>query len=270
MASRDLPGRLRDLSLQDLPGIGRNIAARLLARKITTIEQLWNCAPKQVRAFWGSVEGERFWYALHGVEIAREETKRRMVTHSHVLAPEDRPLARAENVGRRLLLKAASRMRQMQFKATRLDLGVQMEFGPGLEGGARFAPAGDSFVLLKIFVDLWTAVVPPETPRVKKVGLALHGLISDEAPEQLSLFPGDEELGIRSEEDRHKRERLSRVLDEVTQRYGSNALTLGLTGRDGRSFTGTKIAFTRIPETTDFEQWQKAAPSPPPPPEFEE
>jgi DNA polymerase-4 len=49
------------------------------------------------------------------------------------------------------------------------------------------------------------------------------------------------------------RERLSRVLDEVTQRYGRDALTVGLTGNDGRSFTGTKIAFNRIPDATDFE-----------------
>jgi DNA polymerase-4 len=49
-------------------------------------------------------------------------------------------------------------------------------------------------------------------------------------------------------------------MDSITQRYGRNALTLGLTERDGRSFTGTKIAFTRIPEASDFEQWNDEGP----------
>lgn len=250
----DLPQRLAGLQLRDLPGIGRNMEARLLAKNIFTIEQLWNCAPKQARALWGSVEGERFWYALHGEELEREETTRSMVTHSHVLAPEDRPLAHAENVGRRLLLKAASRMRQMNLKATRLDLGVRIEHGARLEGGIRFPPVCDSFALLSVFAALWGDVLHSHPPRLKKVSLALHGLIPDDAPEQLSLFP-EEGVGARSPQEQETHERLSRVMDSITQRYGRNALTLGLTEHDGRSFTGTKIAFTRIPEASDFEQW---------------
>jgi DNA polymerase-4 len=252
----DLPGRLSELNLRDLPGIGRNMEARLLAKKITTIEQLWHCAPKQARALWGSVEGERFWYALHGEELARAETTRNMVTHSHVLGPVDRPLARAEHVGRRLLLKAASRMRQMHLKATHLDLSVRIENGPRLEDRTRFSPVSDSFALLKIFVALWAKIVQTKPPRLKKVSLALHGLVAEDAPEQLPLFAANNETDARSDQRRKHCGRLSRVLDEITQRYGRNALTLGLTEHDGRSFTGTKIAFTRIPEPQDFEQWQ--------------
>ncbi len=250
-----MPGRLQELKLRDLPGIGRNMEARLLAKGLTTIEQLWHCAPKQARALWGSIEGERFWYALHGEELAREESQRSMITHSHVLGPEDRPLLRAESVGRRLLLKAASRLRQMGYKATRLDLSARIENGPRVEGSAQFSPVCDSFALIKIFIQLWQQVLASQPRRVKKVSLALHGLVATSAPEQLALLPTP---GARSEQEQQACEKLSRVMDQLTQRYGRNAVTLGLTENDGRSFTGTKIAFTRIPEREDFEQWHDA------------
>ncbi len=254
---RMLPERFAGMTLRDLPGIGPNMEKRLFEKRIFTIEQLYNCAPKQAQALWGSIEGERFWYALHGVELTREESERSMVTHSHVLGPEDRPLMRAENVGRRLLLKAASRMRQLGYKATHLDIGVRIEDGPRLEGGTRFEPVSDSFALLKVFIALWRQVVQSRPPRLKKVSLALHGLLPIDAPEQLSLLPSEHGLHARSEEERATCEKLSKVLDDVTKRYGRHALTLGLTEQDGRSFTGTKIAFNRIPERDDFEQWEQ-------------
>ncbi|TLD72269.1 impB/mucB/samB family protein [Phragmitibacter flavus] len=252
-----MPDRLNGLKLRDLPGIGRNMETRLYAKGITTIWQLWHCAPKQAGGLWGSVEGERFWHALHGREVERAETVRRMITHSHVLGPVDRPLARAENVGRRLLLKAASRMRKLNMKATHLDISVRVERGERLEGSVRFSPVCDSFALLKIFGELWAKVVRDRPAHLKKVSLALHGLVPVEAAEQLSLFPAENGVDARSPQQRELRERLSQVLDNVTQRFGRDALTLGLTESDGSSFTGTKIAFNRIPETSDFEQWQE-------------
>jgi len=254
---RDMPGKLSHLKMHDLPGIGKNMSQRLIAKGIFSIEQLYHAAPKQLRALWGSIEGERFWYALHGQELAREESERGMVTHSHVLGPEDRPLARrAENVGRRLLLKAASRMRALGYNATHLDLSVRVEFGDRLHGSIRFPPVNDSFALLKAFAQLWQQVLQDRLARVKKVSLALYGLTAVDAPEQLSLFPSTSPVGERSQQQRATCEKLSRVLDVVTKRYGRHSLTLGLTEQDGQSFTGTKIAFNRIPEREDFEQWE--------------
>lgn len=251
-----LPGKIQHLKLIDFPGIGKNMSARLSAKGIVTFDHLWNCAPKQLRAIWGGVGGERFWHALRGEEGDHLETQRSMITHSHVLAPEDRPVARAENVGRRLLLKAASRMRKLELKATRLDLSARVENGPRLEGRTQFPAVCDSFALIKAFGRLWGEVLQGCPGRVKKVSLALHGLVADSAPEQLLLLPNPDAPSV---EERLVHEKLSRVIDHLTQRYGRNAVTLGLTETDGRSFSGAKIAFNRIPEPTDFEQWSQTA-----------
>jgi DNA polymerase IV len=255
-----MPHQLSHLTPQDLPGIGPNMAARLQQKGIHTISQLYNAAPKQLLRLWGSIEGERFWYALRGHELQRAPTERSMVTHSHVLSPKDRPLEKAENVGRRLLLKAASRMRQLPCKATALTLSVRVDLGPRLEGSQSFpSPISDSFTLLRAFTELWQKVLADRPPFIKKVSLALHGLLPADSPEQLSLFPNEEPSFMPSSEAKRQAcERLSNAMDSITERYGRQALTLGLTKQDGSSFTGTKIAFTRIPEKTDFEQWQQA------------
>lgn len=248
-----MPGCMESLKLRDLPGIGPNMEKRLIEKKITTISQLYHCAPKQAASIWGSIEGERFWRALHGEEVERPEATGKMVTHSHVLAPQDRPLQRAAGVGRRLLLKAASRMRDMQMKATRMDLGMLIERGERLEGGCRFPPLQDSFALIKVFDGLWATVAHDEPPRLIKVSIALHGLIPLSSPEQLLLFPEEGDVMPRSEAQRRNHEQLSMLLDKVTGRYGRDSLTLGLTKNEGSGFTGVKIAFTRIPKPADFE-----------------
>ncbi len=251
----ELPGRLAQRSLRDLPGIGKSMEARLRAKGVHRIDQLWHCAPKEAWGLWGSVVGERFWRALHGEWLEEPESERRMITHSHVLGPAERSIDRAEAVARRLLLKAASRLRASQRRASRMDLSVRVENGPRLEAGVRFDPVRDSFTLVRHLAGLWGGLrAEAGAVRFKKVALALHGLTVDSAPEQLSLFP--EEAAMRSERTRGRRqafEALSEAMDRVTRRYGRHALSLGLTAREGRGFTGTKIAFTRIPEVMDFD-----------------
>ncbi|KAG1668238.1 DNA polymerase IV [Nymphon striatum] len=84
----DLPGRLLELELRDLPGVAKGIEHRLNKAGIKSVAQLWALQAKHMRAIWGNVEGERFWAALHGYEVIREETKRRMFGHGRILPRE--------------------------------------------------------------------------------------------------------------------------------------------------------------------------------------
>jgi len=71
---KDLPGRLLDLSLTDLPGISGNMETRLNRAGIYTLEELWALSPKHMRAIWGNIEGERMWSQLHGQTVVRPPT----------------------------------------------------------------------------------------------------------------------------------------------------------------------------------------------------
>lgn len=257
LPTSELPGRLAHLELQDLPGIGPNMEKRLWRAGIDTIPQLWNTAPKQLRAIWGSIEGERFWYRLHGVEIPDEPTQRGMVTHSHVLEPESRPAPLAGEVARRLLLKAASRLRRLGYYATRLDLFARVEKGPRWDGSLRFAPACDNHALLAALAVLWNHLVGELGPvRFLQVGVALHGLLSPEQMRQLELFP---EFSATPEDARTRarraaRERLSAAMDSLNARFGRDSVTMGLLPGDQPAYLGSRIAFTRVPGEEDFDR----------------
>ncbi len=252
---RDLPGALMHIVPRDVPGIGPNMERRLREAGILTFEELWQCAPKQMRGLWGSVQGERLWYALRGVEIPDEPTQRGSVGHSHVLAPEQRPAQFAEAVGRRLLLKAASRLRRMDYVAGAVSLSVRLASGPRHSLEARLADVSDSTTMQEVFTRLWTELMEQTAhAAVKKVSVTLHRLTPASNAEQLSLLDRPRVDPQAAAEMKAKRARLSAAIDQITSRYGRDAVTTGIVPGEGSSFTGTKIAFNRVPELEDFEE----------------
>lgn len=247
----DLPDILRGLKLRDLPGIGANMETRLLAAGIFSVWELYQIEPKRVRAAWGSVEGERFWLKLHGQEIPDEPAQHRSIGHSHVLAPEMRPPDQAGLIARRLLLKAASRLRRMEYRATRMHLSIRLEEGSRAEVHCSLPPVNDSFVLLEMMLGLWNQLLKTAAgQRIKKVSVTLSGL-QPGTGQQAELF---EHLPDDHRPDRQRRDCLSSVMDELNQKYGRDTISLGIAKKQARHFSGTKIAFNRIPDEEEFQE----------------
>jgi DNA polymerase-4 len=247
----DLPERLFDLELRDLVGIGRNMERRLALAGITTMRALLALDTKHLRKIWGGVMGERIWYQLRGIEMPDEETSRRSVGHSHVMAPELRDPAKAIFVARRLTLKAASRLRRMAYYAGALSLSMRIENGPRLEGGLRCYRAQDSMSFLTLLNRLWHELVPKTRgTKIKKLSITLHELVPADAvqPELFDVLSG---LEIRQ---REKAEKLCHALDRINHRFGRDTMLIGMLPSQGRSFSGTKIAFTRIPDMEEFRE----------------
>ncbi len=249
---RDLPGRLAHLKLNDLPGIGRNMEPRLHQAGIRTFLDLWHAAPQKLHHVWGGVCGDRFWHQLHGGDLDDEPVRRRTIGHSHVLDPKFRRPPEASIVARRLLLKAASRLRRLGYRATRLTLSLRGEDLRRGEAGRRFPAVSDSFTLISILDELWPLVLDQTGwARVKKISVTLHDLESPDTPEQLELFSAPERP---SAADRQRRETLSRIMDDINQHYGRDSLALGFAPDHVKTFSGTKIAFTRIPDRQEFRE----------------
>jgi DNA polymerase-4 len=76
----------------------------------------------------------------------------------------------------------------------------------------------------------------------------LLGLEAEAQPQQLELFDAPEQAT------RARREHLSRVLDTINQKNGRDAVVIGFTPDTVRTFSGTKIAFTRIPDREEFKE----------------
>ncbi len=251
LLAEELPGRLLELELSDLCGIGRRMEPRLHACGIRTMQDLWEAERETLHQAWGGVCGDRFWHALHGGPSEDDPpAQHRTLGHSHVLAPELRTPPEAGIVARRLLLKAASRLRRMEYRATHLHLSVRTEDGPRCEAQAKFEPACDSIVLARVLAELWQRVMQQARwQRVKKVSVTLMGLEAESRPQQLDLFASATE-----EASRERREHLSRVLDKINQKRGRDSVVIGFTPDTVRTFSGTKIAFTRIPDREEFQE----------------
>lgn len=241
LSASDLPGPLLDLKLTDLPGIGPNMQRRLNRHGIYTISALWALTPRQARAIWGGVMGERFLRSLWGEDLNIIEHRRKTtVGHSHVLPPHQRPAAEARTVARHLAAKAATRLRGINHVASRLYLSVRLEHGPRWGAEFRLRPTDDSPVILHGLDTLWDRILPHDGLRLKKVSLALYDLTpcADMTHDVFDWLAATEQ---------RQQPRTSLPLDGINNRYGRNTITLGAPPHRQASYTGPKIAFARVP-----------------------
>ncbi len=269
LQAHDLPDRLLHLSLRDLPGIGRSMEQRLAAAGITNIQDFWNLAPKHARNIWHSVEGERFWYALHGVEVAEPaKSGRHTIGHSHVLAPGMRPRKAARMVARRLTVKAVTRMRRLGFYARFYNLYVRYDsHGPqettrGItpernrwQGYVKLPPSQNNFTFLKALSQLWNDMSKTEnSTHIKQISVALYGLTHQD-----DLMPDMfDALNDPVAQEQEKYNRLSMALDIINRKYGLDTIVTGglpapVSGPVS-DYSGSKIAFTRIPQKAEFHE----------------
>ncbi len=254
----DLPGPLFDLDLIDLPGINVRMQERLARAKIRSIKELWETSPKQARAIWGSVAGEKFWYWLHGYDVPHAATNPCMVGHSRVLDPDLRTPEKARLMTRRLLFKATLRLRRKGFYAGLLSLNVRCLDGQRWGGDCRFPAAHDFFTFMQHLDDMWCGMTaecfgrtPQQMPQkmvFKKVSVILHGLQQkEEITDDLFESGLTEERVLLS-----KRESLSAAVESLNKKYQKDAVSLGMVPQTLAGHVGTKIAFSRVPDREEF------------------
>jgi len=238
----ELPGKLYGLSLRDLPGIGANMEVRLKRHSVLDMQMLCALDMRQMRKIWGGVEGERMWLRLKGIDLPDVETTRQSVGHSHVMAPELRMPEKARTVGRRLVAKAAARLRRIGYVASRISVSMRVEEGERFEASMDCDRVCDSLTFLSLFNQMWEYIIKEAgLVKIKKIGVTLSGL-EEEGCDQYEFF---------SNAKKEKEERISRVLDRINQKYGQDSVSLGALPTLGKA-VGTKIAFTRIPEKEEF------------------
>jgi len=249
--SEDVPKRIKHFKLSDLTGIGKAMENRLIKSGILSIEELYEISPKHMRKIWGNVQGEKFWYMLRGIEITDIKTTRKTIGHSHVLEPKWRPQKLAEQVMHRLLLKAASRLRRMKYYSSKLSLSLRTEEGTKLGGYKKFYRTCNNKKLLEEAIKIWNDLNQQKKIRkIKKINITLYSLQkkSDIQPE---LFDKINQNNIFYTK---RFENLSNVMDIINSKFGRDSITQGSLPKNIKSFSGTRIAFTRIPEKQEFHE----------------
>lgn len=246
LPTRGLPGRLFDLRLTDLPGIGKNMERRLNRAGLWTVEDLWNTAPKQLRAIWGSVEGEKMWHRLRGLDVPHTETSTSVVGHSRVLDPVLRDPDKALEVARRLTTKACGRMRRKGYMATWFSASAKGVLGGQTGRDIRLSETDDNITFIRILHQIWPLMMRDmHHQRLKKVSVTLSGL------RERQLSTGDLfETAEMSAKPLHLA--LSHSMDQLNSKFGANTVFFGHNPKTQAGYLGTKIAFNRIPDTQEF------------------
>ena len=223
LEQQDLPHALHRLELNDLCGIGASMEARLRAAGIHTVEELCASPKHRLRAAWGSVEGERFWMQLRGIDVPKHASQRGSIGHSHVLGPELRTLEGMRAVLFKLLAKAAMRLRNEDdgYLARGLQLhvrfvGLDARFSPSVE----FAPIDDTPSLLHLLADM---LKPLERAAASgRWNVKRHPPLSV-ATTLVGIEPREPRSGELIETAR-RRQSITQVLDKVNRHFGNNAL----------------------------------------------
>lgn len=233
----DLPGRLHDLDLIDLPGIGPRMLRRLTRRGVDSVAQLCRLPKEEMRDIWDGIVGERWWHWLRGDDLPEPPPRMATVGHSHVLPPELRNDAGAWSVAAKLLHKASAKLRRQRCYAGRLSLAVfDVGADRGWEGTAKLGRCRDTSTMLAVLSDLWRH--RPTAGQPLRVAVTLWDLTAASAVPR-SLFNDD-----------RRRERLSDVLDRVNERMGATTLYLAPTFA-ARDAAPVRIAFTKVPDATE-------------------
>ena len=241
-----MPDRIAHLALDDLPGVSSRMKARLEAAHIFDIAALYRTDPKQARAIWGSVTGERFVRELRGETVIWPETQRGMFGHGQVLSGANRSPEGARLVARRLLVKAAARLRREGYFARYLSVGVKCARHGRHSRDGTMPATQDTFLMLQVLNRYWARLAPV---RPMAVQVALGGLVP------MAGYIPDLFETRAPDQPRHQpspREALCSVIDQLNRRYGQDTVRFGQLPRYHVPYTGAKIAFGRIPVWQDF------------------
>jgi len=241
----EMPAHLLPIKLEDIPGVGRRMAARLDRAKICSMADLLATSPKQMRALWRSVTGERLWYALHGYDIQTPPSGRGMYGHGRVLPPGFRTVAKAREASRLLIVKAARRMRREGCNASKLWLSVDTYDG-GAFVEAPLRSVSDDISILHALDGAWRDAEPRLGKRatVARVSVTLLDL-TPAANRQTDLLEiGDEEI--------KDREAVTSAIDALNAKYGRTLISVGPWTPPPGGYAGGKISYTRIPAAEDF------------------
>lgn len=239
--SHELPECLYGLRLRDLNGIGQQMEARLNRYKITTVKELYAANRPQLQSAWGSIEGERMYDKLRGVEPYYVKNARSSLGHSHVMPPEQRDFCGVSAVLHRLLQKACMRMRSYALLTSRISVKVKFRGNHferlpswGLE--STISPTDNTIRLieaLEAFLQYY-----PKTEQIPyAVGISFAGLVTAEeiTRDLFQVKPLENEI------------KLNKAIDQLNLKFGKNTIYFG-GAHHALKDAPMRIAFNHIPD----------------------
>jgi DNA polymerase-4 len=230
----ELPGRLFDLEVRALSGIGAQMEKRLARHGIRTVRDLAARSRDEMHAIWGGVGGDIMWSRIRGEEQHEREGDTHSISHSSVIGPDHRNPEHALAVLNRLTQKAAMRLRKAGYYAARTAIDVKYLDGGHWGAEMRLVDTQDTKTFLHVLEKLWSKR-PRDARTILKVGMAYSDLVS-EAGHTGSLFAAE-----------GREKSLYATVDKLNARFGKQAVYFA-SAHKARDRGGMHIAFNHIPD----------------------
>ena len=126
---------------------------------------------------------------------------------------------------------------------------IKIKSGYSIEGKKKFNKINDSITLLEQSDLIWKEIlISNKIKRIKQVSVVLYDLEPLESA-QTNFF---QYLNNNFENTIKKRKSLSDTIDIINSKFGRDSITIGSLPKNIYSFSGTKVAFTRIPDIKEF------------------
>ncbi len=232
----DLPQALRRLELRELCGIGRAMEVRLNRHGISSVEQLCDATRLELHCAWGGVEGDRLYAKLRGEWTPEAPSYGRgSISHSHVLAPALRNPAGSESVLKKLLQKAAMRLRSENLVAGRLQAKIKYLDRPSWKEIVFCNDTDDSRILLTQLNEMLGH--RPSGGKPLAVSVVLWNLCERTGT--------TDDLFATTEEQDHAP--LSALMDRINERFGFQKIVYA-SSQPAAKAAPMRIAFSRIPD----------------------
>jgi DNA polymerase-4 len=239
----EIPEKLYALKPRDLNGVGRQMEARLERYGITTIPALYAANRDQLRTAWGSIEGERMYDKLRGIEPYYVKSTRSSLGHSHVLPPEQRTIDGAKAVLHRLLQKAAMRMRSYDLLTSHISVKIKLRH-PKTKEPARFynesdISATDNTLKLTDALEALFLELPRAMAKFEPIAVSVNFT--------KLIYAHEIAQDLFTEKPSASEKKLSNALDVLNLKYGKNTVYLG-GAHNALKDAPMRIAFTHIPD----------------------
>ncbi len=235
---QELPQKLHQLKLRDIPGIGQKMEYRLNQKNIFTMEQFLKLSEQQMRAIWGSLVGARYYRLLKGESIQVLRGSQKSISHEHVLPPKERNFRDTYVVLQKLINKAALRLRRSKWMAKRMMVSIRYLNQTKWKEEFILHETQDTGLLIKKMTEGLRRC--PKEARPLKVGITLYDFVP-ESEHQLSFFEND------------KKNKFFKAVDAINEKYGKDTVHLASLHNHLGS-APTRIAFSRIPELDELDE----------------
>lgn len=223
----EIPLKMWPLPVSELYMAGRSSVEVLHKLEIRTIGELAKANPELLELHLKS-HGRTLWEFANGMgasKVIREHVENKGIGNSTTLSKD----VTTEDGAREVLLMLAetvgARLRKEHQKANMVSVEIKYSTFQSVSHQKQISRATNADQIIyknacELFQELWNG------EPIRLLGIRTSKLVSDEAPEQMSIFDFQEEQ-VKGKVKDEKHQKLDKALDDIRKKFGNEAIKRG-------------------------------------------